>query len=202
MISWRLTKCGEKARARPAPLKLGRSMSRHVSAISFPPRLKLWGSCPREGTWRIVVEGATCSGGTGANVLEQPRVWLHPEQDACCVHGRSGEALMVIMALGVFRVFSSVLATSIHCSVARGMILDMIPGSVVLALVPSLSDYRANHSNMADESHTHVTGVRRQPANYRAQSPAAGFPGLCFRYPRPSCDCFLPGNTRSAASRR
>lgn len=42
-------------------------MSRRVSAVSFPLRLKLWGSCPREGTWRIVVEGATFSWGTGAN---------------------------------------------------------------------------------------------------------------------------------------
>lgn len=180
--------------------------TKHVSSCLshfLPPRLKLWGSCPREGTWRIVVEGATCSGGTGANVLGQPRVWLHPEQDACCVHGMSGEAFIVIMTLGVFRVFSPVLATSIHRSIAGGMILDMIPGSVVLALVPSLSDYRANHSNMADESHTHVTGVRRQPANYRAQSPAAGFPCLCFRYPRPSCDCFclaILGRPRPDAS--
>lgn len=56
------------------------------------------------------------------------------------MHGRSGEAFMVIMAFDVFRVFSPVLATSIHRSVARGMILDIIPGSAVLALVPSLSD--------------------------------------------------------------
>lgn len=107
------------------------------------------------------------------------------------------------MALNVFRVFSPVLATSIHRSVARGMILDIIPGSAVLALVPSLSDYRANRSNMADESHTHVTGVRCQPANYRAQSPAAGFLASVFGTPAPVVTVFclaILGRPRPGAS--